>query len=463
MVTHALASGSKDIKDIFRRIRKRDFSGNRGLAIKNSIYQFSTNFAVKIGSLIFTIIMARLLMPELFGLYNLALSTILIFFVLSNMGIGPSLVTLVSRELGKRNKAKAKAYVLYIGKVKIFLILVSAIILLISSKFISNVYYQKPIFWALIAGSVYILFYGIAIFLEYILQASNYFKRIFHKEIIFQIFRVILVPLSTFLAIKNAISNEKILFILFIALAFSYFLICIFMSIFYIRKIDFIKTKRNKLDKKEKKNANRFLIVISATALSGLFFDYVDKIMLGHFVSAEFIGYYSAAIGLVGTFIALEGFGTALLPIFSQANKDALERGLKKSTTIVLLFSIISALLTIALAPLLVRLFYGQQYLPSIQVLMLLSLLMIPIPIAGIYASYFTSIGNPKILAKFLIISTILNVILNYIFITSLLRYGGIAAVLGSGIATIISQTFYLIGLISNKKRLTKSAIVENP
>ena len=76
-----------DFKEVLRRVKNRDFSGNTGLAIKNSIYQISTNSFSKIAALIFTIIVARLLMPELFGLYSLALSTILLFSAVSNIGI----------------------------------------------------------------------------------------------------------------------------------------------------------------------------------------------------------------------------------------------------------------------------------------------------------------------------------------------------------------------------------------
>jgi len=46
-VKKKLASEEKDIKDIWRRIRKRDFSGNIGLVVKNSIYQFSTTLVAK--------------------------------------------------------------------------------------------------------------------------------------------------------------------------------------------------------------------------------------------------------------------------------------------------------------------------------------------------------------------------------------------------------------------------------
>lgn len=101
-----LSSGINDLKSVWRRITKRDFSGETGVALKNSVYQFLTNLTTKVGSLIFTIILARILMPELYGNYSLALATILIFAAISDLGIGNSLIRFVSREIGRRNWKK---------------------------------------------------------------------------------------------------------------------------------------------------------------------------------------------------------------------------------------------------------------------------------------------------------------------------------------------------------------------
>ncbi|MCG2686816.1 oligosaccharide flippase family protein, partial [Candidatus Parcubacteria bacterium] len=74
-------------KNIFQRFKKRDFSGNTGQAMKNSSFQLAQNLIIKISSFLFTIVVARLLMPELMGLYTLALSTIIMFSILSDFGI----------------------------------------------------------------------------------------------------------------------------------------------------------------------------------------------------------------------------------------------------------------------------------------------------------------------------------------------------------------------------------------
>lgn len=442
-----------DFLEIWRRIKKRDFSGNTGLVVKNSIYQVSTQFIAKIGSLIFTIILARLLMPELFGLYSLALSTILIFSAISNLGIGETLIRFVSREMGRKKQERAKAYISYFGKIKLFLVFISILILLFSAKFISETFYQKPLFLALIAGSLYIIFFEVVTFLGFILQASNYFKGIFHKEIIFQVLRLLLVPSAILLALKYSLSNEKILFYLVLMLAFSYLFTALFMFFISSIKVNFIQSKKEKLKPRQNKEANKFLFVTAVLVLSGMFFSYIDKIMLGRFVAAEFIGYYAAALSLVWALSSLIGFGVVLLPIFSRIKSRRLEKGLKKSVGIVFSLGFLLFLVTLLLAPLAVLIIYGPAYNLSVNLLRLFSLLLIPIPLIGIYSVYFMSKGKPQIVAKLLVFSTIINIFLNYILITSFLKYGDLAAVFGAGIATLISHAFYLSGLLIVKKR----------
>jgi len=456
MERNFIKEGEKDIKEIWRRIRKKDFSGNTGLAVKNSMYQFSTNFVAKIGSLIFTIILARLLMPELFGLYSLALSTILIFSAISELGIGMTLVRFVSRELGKINKKKAKAYTFYLGKIKLILIVISAFLLLISAKLISNNFYQKPIFLALLAGVLYIIFIQIFGFLQSLFQVSNYFRGLFHKEIVFQISRLILVPLAVLFALRYTISNEQTLFYIILMLAVSYLFTALFMFFIFTKKIDFIKGQKTKLTKRQNKETNKFLLATATFILSGLFFSYIDKIMLGRFVAAEFIGYYSVAFSLIGALTSLMGFGIVLLPIFSRLKRKQLELALKKSIKIIFFLGLVLFFGTLFLAPFAILIVYGVSYSPAINILRILSLLLILLPLIGIYTSYFLSKGKPQTVAKLLIFATVINVFLNYILITSLMKYGDLAAVYGAGIATLISQFFYMTGLMISRKKGNK-------
>jgi len=175
--------GGEDIKNIFNRFKKRDFSGDTGQAIKNSSYQFVQNLIFKIGSLAFTIVVARMLLPELMGLYNLALATIILFVSFSDLGVSSALITFGAKYLGKKDFSKTKAYAKKLFKWKIYLVLISSSVLLISSYFIAEIYYAKPIFYALLVGGLYLPIVSLLGFVEQMFKTTENFKIPLIKEI----------------------------------------------------------------------------------------------------------------------------------------------------------------------------------------------------------------------------------------------------------------------------------------
>ncbi len=459
-IANEINSEKKDISDIWRRMKTRNFSGNTGLAVKNGAYQFLTTVASKLGSLILTVVLARLLMPELFGLYNLALSTILIFAAFSELGLGSTLVRFVSRELGKKNKILAKAYLRHLGKIKLFLLLGVSAILLWSARFISENYYQKPLFLALAAGAIYILIMESVIFFQSVLQSFNYFKGILKNEFVFQISRLILVPLAVVFALKYSLPQQNILFYIILALAASYFISLLFIAFFQYRKFNPLKeiSKKLKLEKTDKSGINKFFAASIALSISGIFFGYIDRLMLGHFVAGEFVGYYSASISLFSALIPLAGFGAvALLPVFSRIGKEEqLDRGMKGSLRMTVFISIIAIIGTLALAYPAIYLIFGTPYLPSVNILRALSPMLIIVPLTSIYGAYFLSKGKPGMMSILLISATALNIVLNYVFIVTFINISTLAAVYGVVLGTVISDLIYLLALVVAKKKLSK-------
>jgi len=434
----------KNINEIYKRVWKRDFSGNTGQAIKNSAYSFSTTLVQKIGAIIFTIIIARLLMPELFGLYTLALTTIGIFAVISDLGISSTLIRFLSKELVKK-KPNTRGYYTHLLKIKFLLTLFASLILILSSYWVANIYYNKPIFYALLAGGLYLFIASFLSFFESIYQSFNNFKKSLIRESIFQILRLIIIPLIIVFSLK--FSENVLLLNIILGLSFCYLIALIFLFI----KRPILLGKE--LNKTQKRQVNRFILPLTAIALSGVFFVSIDKIMLGHFVSAEFIGYYAAAFSLIGAVMGFLSFSGALFPIFSRLRGKKLEKGLKKSIKIVLPASFIIILITLIFSPLIIKIIYGAQYSLSINLLRALSILIISEPIAAIYSNYYVSIGKTGKMVKLLISTALLNIILNYILIIALLPRGNLAAVFGAVIATIISRYLFLFGLIVFRKK----------
>src|SRR3989344_1099556 len=164
-----LKEEKKDVRNIFNLLKKRDFSSYTGLAIKNSVLQTTTLIISKIGSLVFTVIIARLLLPELFGLYSLALSTIILLSTFTDLGTSQTLVRYVSLSLSKKNKGIAKGYLIYLTKIKLILTFLSIFILLALAKFIYNTYYhyiftKKTYFYR----DRFIFYYHVFIFMLFI-------------------------------------------------------------------------------------------------------------------------------------------------------------------------------------------------------------------------------------------------------------------------------------------------------
>ncbi len=437
-------------KKIFVGLKKLTSSEHGKLAVKNSYYTSLTSITSEVTAVFFTIILARILMPELFGLYNLALSTILIFTTFSILGTSETTIKFLSQEIGKGNKGKPESFIRHLSRIKIIITFLVVIILLFSANFISHNLYNKPINLALLAGIAYIIFVSIFNFFLSIFYALNEVKIVFYKEIIFQVSRIVLVLVGVLFTIKNY-SNDKVLFVIFISLALAYLISDVYMFSI-LKKYFFHKNRKKELKLNEKKRINNFLFITSTIFLSGIFFSYIDKILLGHFVAAEFIGYYSAAFGIVSSVAGIVSFGSAFLPIFTKMTKKTLNRVIGKTIKIASLMSIFLFIIILLLSGLIIKILYGSAYLPTIGILELLSPLIIFLPLTSIYLSYFLSREKPKIIAILLIISTIVNILLGYILASNLLKYGDLAVVYGISISAIVSQVIYLFGLYYNVK-----------
>ncbi|MBT3643112.1 oligosaccharide flippase family protein [archaeon] len=444
----------EDLNNVFLRFRKKDFSGNQGALIKNSTWNLISIFGGKVGSFIFTIVLARMLMPELFGLYSLALSTILFFTIFSELGIGTSMLTYVSKSLGKNDPKKAKSYYNYLLKYKLYLVLFSVLLLAILSNFIANSYYDKPIFYALLSGIIFLPAISLQSYLSSAFHAENNYKYTAYKEILFQVIRLILIPLSILYVLRFSVSIIILWIILLTAI--SHLIVLFFLKISSNREIKFLREKYpRELNSAEKNDLRKFILPLSLLAFSGLFFGYIDTIMLGHYVEGTYLGYYGAAFSLLGSAAAILGFFPgALLPIFSRMGGKSLKKTFRKTRNWLILISISASVFTFVTSKYILMI-YGAEYFPAVNILRILSILLIILPLANIYDTYLISRKRTKVIAALLIFSTTINIFLNWFFITRGLKIGMMEAILGAAIATIISRVIYLIGIMFAKKRVS--------
>ena len=418
---------------------------------KDSFWNILTIILGKAGALIFTIFLARFLLPEGFGNYTLATSVALLFITFADLGINQTMMRYVSSEF-KKNKQKATAYFSYILKLKLILVGISSLLLLILAYPISIIFFKNnSLLIPIILSSLYVFFLAFIGFFESLFFIMNKVRYLAVKELVFQAIRIILVLIVFyFLASSYFVSGSILVLIISNLLALSFLVYFSYKNLPYL----FEKTKT----KINKNRILKFLFYIIILNISAVFFSYIDIIMIGFFLSPEYVGYYRAAFVLILGLLGLLGLSNIFLPVLSRINEDQVSNVFNSILKYSMILAVPATVGMLFLSSYVLKFVYGNSYLLATLPLFFLSPLIIIITIAGDLQTLFSAREKPRALAKLMIFITIINIILNLVLITALLKYSPIWAITGAAIATLLSWTIYLLwALILARKQLSYS------
>lgn len=425
--------------------------------IKNSFLAISSSIINKIGSIIFVILLARFLLPEGYGIYSIIFSITMVFAIFADLGVDQTFVRYLSFALVKE-KNKINSYYKYLLKIKFILAITSSLFLFILAYPLSFIVFKNSaLFLPLLVCSLYVL----------ILPFEGFYTSIFYS--------IDNIKYITYLVcLKETLKVISVL-IIFYLFPSRYSILWIFTSLTIISLITILISKKytKKLipklyvsthEKINRKRVRRFVGFLTIATISGVFFSYIDSIILGLFVSPEYVGYYRAAFSFIISISSLFGvFSVVLLPIFSKVNKIKKEVIFNKAFKYMTILSIPCTFGLLALGKYFITLFYGSDFLPAINSLYLLSFLIFPFLYVNVLLSLFSANEKPEIFAKFVFISSILNVVLNFILINYLSHISPIFATIGASIATLISWLFYLFALVYFLKKEFKFNISFKP
>jgi len=369
------------------------------------------------------------------------------------LGINMASVRYISSALGKNEKSRARSYFWYLLKFKGVLTILVIFVTLITSRYLAYNIFDKPaIFLPLIIGTLYILTESLNGIVGSLFAAKKDWSKIPFIELIGQTSKIVL----SIMAILFLSENLRVsgIFVSFAAAG----IISLIITTFILFKEDkeMFLGETSSIDKSRVKNYIGFMSVAS---ISIIFFGSVDTLMLGKFVDAEYLGYYRAALGLVVSLSALLSFSGILFPIFTQVSGDRLERGFQQTLRYLLIFTVPMAFGLIMVAKFAIFATYGKEYLIATMPLYILTLLILIAPIIELYSSIFRAKELVKSLAKFTFISLLINVLFNLVLIKSLLPFGQEYAIMGAGLATIMSRGYFLIFLVVKAKQKFKIKI----
>jgi O-antigen/teichoic acid export membrane protein len=417
---------------------------------KNAFFQGLAGLIGKVGALVFTIIIARMLLPERFGIYSLTLTIILTIVTISDLGLGTAITRYVSESLIKKNKGKkeARSRFQFLLKFKFFTSLILAFLLFVLAGPIS-VLFKKDLILPLQIGSIYLLMvsiYSVVLSLFLALQKLKYSAM---TETIFEISKIVLVFFFLYLY-KNVAS-------VFIAFSISLSIVLVFSFFIINKKYGFLI--KGKTEPVEKKRLLIFSGFLALNSLNAVIFTNIDKLMLGYFIKAEFVGLYTAIFTVISGFIGVLGFYSVIFPVFVRLKGEKLKMVFKKTFHYL---ALIAFPITIGLAFLflpLLKIFYGQAYVPLeykstlLLTSVFLSFLVLEGMLSGLYTVMFNAKERPKWPALVMVIAAIINIVLNFIFIYFLIKINPAYGLIGAAAATLISRCFNLVCLAILSKR----------
>jgi len=428
--------------------------------VENSFWSIITSIVGRGGALIFTIILARFLMPERYGIFSIALSVSMFFYIFADIGINATAVRFISSALAKERK-KAGNYYSYLLKLKLTLAITFFLLLIIFAYPLSHyIFKNEKLFFPFLAAAIYILFLSIEVFHSQLFYAIENAKLMSLKESLVQILRIILI-VDIFVFVASAYQIVSI----FIGLTVIHFLTFLIVLGYFKNHLPeiFHKSKKD-INRKNIKNFVKFLTISS---ISGVFFMNIDAIILALFLGkglVNFVGFYKASFSLViGITTLLAAPNLALLPIFSRINKQDAVKVYEKILRYIILLSIPASIGLILMGKHVIRLLFGYEYILAANSLYILGFTILPIVSLSILLHLYSGKKMPEVFAKLIILASLCNLVLNFILISILIKISPTWAIRGAAIATVISWIFYFILALRKFEKDFKTKIPKGP
>lgn len=380
---------------------------------------------------------SRILLPEGIGKVNFANSITTYFHLIALLGIEGYAIREASKiKDDKEELSKFTQEILIINTVSM---IISYALLFVSIAFIPRLQESKNLLFVC-GTSIFFSTIGI----DWLFYAREEFKYTTITTVIFQF--VGLIYLFLFVKTKDDYLNYAV-FSIITTVGRN---IC---NIFYSRKFVDYKIRRKPEIKRHLKYVFTFF---GMTLITGLY-ETLDTTVLGFLSTDVEIGYYSAAIKINRIILGLlAAVAAVLLPrlvTYKEQHEDEKFNSLaSESVDLIIMLAMPIVLGLISVSYQLIVLFCGNNYIPAIPAMNIISPIVLAMAVSGITGGQILpSINKEKITLISCLCGAIINFTLNCILIPS---YGAKGAAVGSVIAeyvVMLMQVIYLRKLLFSR------------
>ncbi len=390
---------------------------------RNAVYNSSATLIGNVSGLIITVFLARALGPDNFGIYSLSISIAFLVLVFTDLGINQTVIRYVSFALGKNNLPMLRGYIRELAKMKIVLMTISAFSLFtLSGHLAVYAFHDERLTIPIKIVSIFIFLYSLSGFLTGIFNGLNDFRANFIKSITYELFRVTSIVILVFLGY----SVIGALFGFIIATLAS---ICV-LAILLFR--NYGECIFGSIERIELRRVVRFTGYLTIGSIAWTVFAYVDSVMIGMFMSAEYVGYYRASYSIIGAVAGILSLPAVLFPVFVQLEGRDLENAFNRVFKYSAMLAVPASIGLPAISKEVVLAVYGSKYLAAIPVFWVLSFLILRSAV-GFWGVIFNAKEKPEYPVRAILLGMVMNIALNYVMIPAL-------GIVGAAIATLTSN-----------------------
>ena len=430
-----------NINNIKHNINLEDFMSQIQTIFKNMSWLMISQLLASVCGFIWTILLTRYLGVSDYGIMNFAIAFTGISAIFMDLGISTYIVRHIATDYDSSPKYLGNAIPLK-SVLSFFAFLITLIILIILKS--NELTIQITLLFTI--QSIFTSMTGL---LNGSLQAVEEGK---------------------YQAIGNIVLNSLLLAFILISIIYDFGLYGVTLSyvisnlIVVILQYIVVKKRISKpkyeFDKEFCKKLLVYSIPFALTSFCALILSSIDMFMLTNMINSYANGIYSSAYKLIAIFALIQSvYFTVVYPVMSRlfkSEKNLLIFSFEKSAKYLMLIVIPLSFAVMFYSKDIIVLFFGNEYVLASSVL---SILMWSVPLgflAGICLNLLNASHKEKSVTINLIITALVNVILNFFLIPKYSYNGAAITTVISDILSLVlfMYSVYKLGVLSNKKLL---------
>jgi O-antigen/teichoic acid export membrane protein len=394
---------------------------------------------------LFSIIIARLLGSEDYGIYATLISVCTMAFLFSALGFEEMLNINLPKMYGDNNLGKAAFFLKKTLFIRTVLSLLASIVLYLFSGFIADLMHTPKLSEYIKFATLYVFISNIYALMEPVL--TSYFRQ---KSI-------------SIIRISELLVKIAITLFLFIVVGGMHAVIIALMLSSVAGLILFIYCIRKELFKKSVSFELKPMYSVALMVWLTNFINYLlgkntDILCMGYFsVGNSEIGFYNIAFTLTTMFstIAISGFGGVTLAasarVAQQFGNNRLGETWRWDIQTSILLSVPILLFSIAFAEPMIRIFYSDKYIGAVLLLQVFVFFHIIVRVlgGGAHSTVFYAANKAKLVLWLRLVGGLFNLLLDIILIPKWGALGAVVATSLSGVIVIGFELIFLTKLIS--------------